>query len=104
LFAPLRRDSGFGARQPGQERRAIVAREIDTIIEIAAGDCEPRARLVRNKFIVYVRNRRQRFGARWRDGQRDLRRRKFFVQRRDRRRRQNQIANAFELNEQNIHP
>jgi hypothetical protein len=26
------------------------------------------------------------------------------VQRRDRRRGQNQIANAFELNEQNIHP
>jgi hypothetical protein len=26
------------------------------------------------------------------------------VQRCDRRRRQNQIANAFELNEQNIHP
>ena len=89
-----------------EKRRAIVSREIDAVIEFAARDRHSRGQTAeaatRDQKFVHTRNCRGESLAIARNHERDLCVRKFFANRRDGRRRQNQIADSFELNEENL--
>ena len=105
-FDPKRNDPLLGAREKHEKRGAIVPCKIDSVIEFAAGDRSRgsnsgKAARHDQKFIHTDNCWRQRF-AFGRNHESDVCIRKFFAHGRERRRGQNQIADALELNEKNI--
>jgi hypothetical protein len=101
------RDNPFlRSREKHEQRRAIVPRKIDAVIEFIARNRSHRSKSGRStrhyQEFVHAGNRRCESFAFRRNHKRDLRVRKFFSRSRDCRRCQNQIADAFELNEENV--
>ena len=105
-FHPKRDDPRLCAREQHEQRRPIVAREINAGVEFAARDCERgldsgEAARHGQKFVHPLNRGSERF-ALGRNDQRDSRVGKFRARRRDRRRGQYQIADPFELKKENV--
>ncbi len=95
------------ARKESEQRRAIVSREIDTAVEsfvkYGAKDFNVIPVPLNDQSSSDIANGGQERGVVTRHDQCDMGVRKFFAQRRDGRRGQNQIANTLDLEEKNIH-
>ena len=96
------------AGEQGQKSRTIRARKIQTVIELCRRERDPLGRVrdpsPRDKSAIQSRNRGQQFARSVRDGERDSRLGKVLPQRRDRRQREDQVADPFELDEENVQP
>ena len=96
------------AGEQGQKSRPIRAREIETVIELCRREGDPLRRIrdpsPRDKSAIQSRNRGQQFARSVRDSKGDSCLGKVLPQSRDRRHGQDQVADPFELDEENVQP
>jgi len=101
-------NAGARPREQGQKGGPISPRKIEAIFELPLGDPEPRNCIrdpaARHKSLIHPLNRRQQFARAVRNNERDFRVGKLRSHRGDRRHGQDQVADPFQLDEEDVQP